>query len=96
MPRKVSLTTRARFPSGTRAQSRRLQPDRLELREHWASLRVKPQGRDIGDVPAGRSPICPSCGRDVLRRQHPGNFGARRVRCRGWLAQINADQKKGS
>ena len=37
MPREVSLTTRAGFPGGTRAQGRRFQPDRLELREHGAS-----------------------------------------------------------
>ena len=42
------------------------------------------------DLPAGLSPVCPSCGRNLLRPPHRTNHGGPRVCCRGWLAQIQA------
>jgi hypothetical protein len=43
---------------------------------------------------AGRSPICPSCGHNVVQPPHRSNQGSLLICCRGWLAQINADRAK--
>ena len=43
---------------------------------------------------AGRSPICPSCGHNVVQAPHRSNKGSMLICCRGWLAQMNADRAK--
>ena len=49
---------------------------------------------DKEQEPASRSPICPSCGHNVVQPPHRSNKGSMLICCRGWLAQINADRAK--